>query len=240
MYDYGDACPVSKATSLLCERWTLQIVREMLLGASRFSEFQKFLPKISPSLLNARLRFLEDNGIIVRRRIPEKRGFECRLTPAGKSLAPLLTELGIWGKSWFAEHAANEVQDIEGLLRAIAKLIDLDRLPAGNHVFQFTFTDVASQPHWFITIKDGTAEVCDVNMGYDVDLYFRSTYATLKRIWWGEMSIASAMRDEELRVTGPVAYTRSLSRWFPVNGFSGCDPGRAGRATENSAHGATV
>ena len=229
MYDYGDACPVSKATSLLCERWTLQIIREMLLGASRFSEFQKYLPKISPSLLNSRLRFLEDNGIIVRRRIPDKRGYEYRLTPAGKSLAPLLTELGIWGKSWFAEHASNEEQDVEGLLRAIARLIDIDGLPAGNHVFQFTFTDIDSQPQWFVSIKDGKAEVCDVKMGYDVDVYFRSTYTTLNRIWWGQTNIADAIRREELKVTGPAVYSRNLSRWFPVNGFSGCDSSRPGR-----------
>ena len=40
MYDYGEACPISKATSVLCERWTVQIIREMLLGAKRFSELQ--------------------------------------------------------------------------------------------------------------------------------------------------------------------------------------------------------
>ena len=86
MYDYGEACPISRASSVLCERWTLQIVREMFFGASRFSEFQKYLPKISPSLLNTRLRLLAENGIIIRKRIPEKRGYEYHLTPAGKSL----------------------------------------------------------------------------------------------------------------------------------------------------------
>ena len=71
MFDYAEACPISKAASLLCERWTLQIIREMLMGATRFSEFQKYLPKMSPTLLNSRLRSLEAHGLIVRKRIPE-------------------------------------------------------------------------------------------------------------------------------------------------------------------------
>ena len=89
MYDYGEACPISKATTVLCERWTLQILREMMLGATRFSELQRMLPKISPSLLNTRLRQLAENEIIVKKRIPEQRGFEYHLTPAGKSLQPV-------------------------------------------------------------------------------------------------------------------------------------------------------
>ncbi|MBI3772124.1 MAG: helix-turn-helix transcriptional regulator [Gammaproteobacteria bacterium] len=47
MYDYSEFCPISKAASVLGERWTLQIIREILFGASRFSEFQKYLPKLS-------------------------------------------------------------------------------------------------------------------------------------------------------------------------------------------------
>jgi DNA-binding HxlR family transcriptional regulator len=72
MYDYNEACPISMAASVLCERWTLQIVREMFFGSTRYSEIQKFIPNISPSLLRNRLRFLEDQGLVVR-----KRGAEC-------------------------------------------------------------------------------------------------------------------------------------------------------------------
>ena len=64
MYDYGEACPISRASRVLCERWTLQIVREMMLGATRFSEFQRYLPRISPSLLSKRLTELERAGLV--------------------------------------------------------------------------------------------------------------------------------------------------------------------------------
>ena len=100
MYDYAEACPISKAASVLCERWTLQIIREMFMGATRFSEFQKFLPRMSPALLNSRLRTLEARGIILRKRIAEKKGYEYQLTPAGNALKPLMGEFGKWGMNW--------------------------------------------------------------------------------------------------------------------------------------------
>ena len=59
MYDYNEACPISMAASVLCERWTLQIIREMFFGSTRYSEIQKFIPNISPSLLRDRLRFVD-------------------------------------------------------------------------------------------------------------------------------------------------------------------------------------
>ena len=62
MYDYAEACPISKAASVLCERWTLQIIREMFMGATRFSEFQRYLPRMSPTLLSKRLKELEEEN----------------------------------------------------------------------------------------------------------------------------------------------------------------------------------
>ena len=67
-YDYGEACPVSMAASILAERWTLQIIREMFLGSTKYSQFQTYMPNISPTLLKDRLRTLEKHGIITRKK----------------------------------------------------------------------------------------------------------------------------------------------------------------------------
>lgn len=227
MYDYGEACPISKATSVLCERWTIQIIREMFLGSSRFSEFQKYLPKISPSLLNSRLKDLVKNGIAIRKRVPEKRGYEYHLTPAGKSLKPVLTEMGTWGITWIFDSMTDQQMDVATLLRDIAVLVDVDQLPDCDTVFQFTFTDLKHEPRRFVTIKDGVREVCDENPGYEVDVYFRSTLRTMSAIWWGETSITAARDSGKLQVTGPTAYTKNLARWFPVSSFAGCNPRRS-------------
>jgi DNA-binding HxlR family transcriptional regulator len=220
MYDYGEACPVSRATSVLCERWTLQIVRELMLGATRFSEFQKYLPKISPSLLNARLRMLEENGIIIRKRIPEKRGYEYHLSPAGKALRPVVTELGKWGMQWVYDGLSDEHLNVVVLLREIAVFLKTDELPSGDTVLQFTFTDVNETPRRYVLVRDDKREVCDENPGYEVDVYFRSTLRTLSEVWWGDVGLAAARDKGALQVTGPVAYTRNLSKWFPISSFA--------------------
>jgi DNA-binding HxlR family transcriptional regulator len=220
MYDYGEACPISRASSILCERWTLQIVRELHLGASRFSEFQRYMPRISPSLLNARLKLLEEAGIVVKRRIPEKRGHEYLLAPAGKALGPVLNEIGKWGMQWAHDGIADEELNAVVLLREIAVLMNVDELPSGDHVFQFTFTDLDQGQTRFVLLQRGRREVCDENPGYEVDVRFQSSLRTLSEIFWGDRSITSARESGDLAVMGTSALTRRLSKWFPVSSFA--------------------
>ena len=221
MYDYGEACPISRATSVLCERWTLQIIREMTLGATRFSEFQRYLPKISPSLLNARLRLLEENGIILRKRIPEKRGYEYQLTPAGKALRPVLMELGKWGMHWVYDGLTEEQLNVVTLMREFAVALDTAALPAGETVLQFTFTDLAEDGKRYIVVHGDHREACDDNPGFEVDVYFRSTLRTLSEIWWGDLALQAACESGSLKVTGAPVYTRNLARWLRVSAFAG-------------------
>ena len=220
MYDYGEACPISKATSILCERWTVQIIREMLLGAKRFSELQRMLPKISPSLLNARLRTLCDNDIIIRKRIPEQRGYEYHLTPAGESLRPVVMEIGKWGMRWIYAGLDEEELDITVLIGHIAAMLKVEELPSCDTVIQITFTDVAENPQWFIFVREDKREVCDENRGYEVDVYLRSTLQTLSDIWWSNITFKEAIAKGELQAVGAPVYTKTLAKWFPTSLFA--------------------
>jgi DNA-binding HxlR family transcriptional regulator len=223
MYDYGEACPISRATSMLGERWTIQIIREMFLGASRFSEFQKYLPKISPSLLNSRLKMLVEQDIIMRKKVPEKRGYEYHLTASGKALAPVLSEIGKWGMRWVYDGLKDEQLDTATLMRDIAVLVDMDQLPGDNVVMQFTLTDVPESGRQFVMIDDDKREVCTENPGYDVDIYFRTTLRTLSEIWWGDSNIIAAQQAEKLQITGLSDYTKNVAKWFPVSSFANCN-----------------
>lgn len=235
MFDYGEACPISRATTVLCERWTLQIIREMTLGATRFSEFQKYLPKISPTLLNARLRQLEQNGIVVRTRIPEKRGFEYRLSPSGKALKPVLQSLGQWGMRWVYDGLTDEQLDVVTLMREFAVALDTSELPAGDTVLQFTFTDLPDTPRRYILVHGDQRESCDMNPGYEVDVYFRATLRTLSEIWWGDVPLRAACESGLLQVTGAPVYTRSLAKWLRVSTFAPDNPRSASARAERLA-----
>ena len=89
MIEYNQFCPISKAAEIFGEKWTLLIIRDLVLGATRFNQFQRSIPMISPTVLNKRLSDLEVRGVLVRKRIPNQRGHEYQLTQSGRDLLPL-------------------------------------------------------------------------------------------------------------------------------------------------------
>src|SRR5262249_34785532 len=98
---YHQFCPVAKAMELLDERWTLLIVRELVVGSERFNELRRGLPRMSPTLLSQRLQQLVRAGIVERR----ADGADVRyvLTEAGRELRPVVEALGTWGTRWIGE-----------------------------------------------------------------------------------------------------------------------------------------
>ena len=92
-------CPVARTLDLIGERWTILLLRDLLLqGPRRFQDFQTSLPGIAPNTLSARLKSLEDNGL-VRRQLYNERPprLEYVLTDKGKSLGPILKVMRDWG-----------------------------------------------------------------------------------------------------------------------------------------------
>jgi DNA-binding HxlR family transcriptional regulator len=94
---YNQFCPISKAAEILGERWTILILREILMGGRRFNELQRGLGDISPALLTSRLKSLENRGIVMRRKVQGQRIYEYFPTPACEALMPVLFSLGEWG-----------------------------------------------------------------------------------------------------------------------------------------------
>ncbi len=95
--NYGQFCPIAKATEILGERWTFLIIRELVMGGRRFNELQRGLGDISPALLTARLKSLEQQGMVARRKASGQRSYEYFPTKACEELAPVLVALGNWG-----------------------------------------------------------------------------------------------------------------------------------------------
>jgi DNA-binding HxlR family transcriptional regulator len=91
---------VSRAVEVLDGRWTILVVRDLLGGTRRFGELRDSLAGISPKTLTDRLRSLEERGLVERRMYPEiPPRVEYSLTPAGRSLEPVLVALAAWGRS---------------------------------------------------------------------------------------------------------------------------------------------
>ncbi len=93
--DYGQYCGVTRALELVGERWALLIVRDLLVGPRRYGELAAGLPRIPSNILAARLKELQEAGIV--RRAPRSRVILYELTPYGRELEPVVLALGAWG-----------------------------------------------------------------------------------------------------------------------------------------------
>jgi DNA-binding HxlR family transcriptional regulator len=95
---YHDACGMAHALDLVGERWALLIVRELVLGAKRYSDLKADLPGISTNVLSHRLDELERAGVVTRYRLPPPAAsWVYELTDWGKELEPIICQLGRWG-----------------------------------------------------------------------------------------------------------------------------------------------
>src|SRR5438046_10742247 len=85
---YKQFCPVAMAAEILCTRWTVLLLRELIAGSTRFNDLRRGVPRMSPALLSQRLKALEAANVITRPPLPNEPGiFEYRITEAGRQLA---------------------------------------------------------------------------------------------------------------------------------------------------------
>ena len=216
MLKYGQFCPVAKTAEILGEKWTLLILRELLLGATRFNQIQRAMSRISPTVLNKRLSTLQQHGLIVRKRIPEQKTYEYQLTECGRELFPLVVQMAEWGMRWARSTMRDEELDVELLMSDIQRRIDPAKLPRGQTVIKFKFTDLKKYADWWLKIIDENVDLCIDNPGYDVDAFFVADLRTLTEVWMGDISIQKAQDDRRLLVNVVSPHLRNVRSWFPL------------------------
>lgn len=216
MIEYSQFCPVAKTAEVLGEKWTLLIVRELVSGATRFSQIQRAVSRMSPTVLNKRLTELQTHGVIVRKRIPEQKGYEYQLTECGRELYPLILQMAQWGMRWARSTMSDDELDVELLMGDIQRRIDPSKLPGGRTVLKFNYTDLKHFPKWWIKIGDHDVEICLVDPGFDVDVYFTTNLRTMTEVWMGDLPLKKALADGRLKIVGPSTLLRNLNAWFPL------------------------
>lgn len=116
--EYGQFCGLARAAEVLGERWTLLILRDLSVGPARFTDLKTGLPGIAATMLTARLRGLEDAGVVARSH--EGQTVTYTLTARGRAVFPALRELSLWGASTMAEPRPTEVVTDRSLAAMLA------------------------------------------------------------------------------------------------------------------------
>jgi DNA-binding HxlR family transcriptional regulator len=218
--DYGQFCPIAKATEILGEKWTLLILRELLMGGTRFGELQRGLPLISPAVLSKRLKGLEQSGLLYRRRISGQRGYEYLVTASARELQPILFAIGNWGMRWARTQLSDTDYDVGMLMLYLQRSVRPEKLPGDATTIRFHFEDLDDTPDWWLLVRDGEIEVCNVDPCVDVDVYLTTTVRKMTEVWMGDRSYLSAIRSDDLKVTGAHVLTRDISSWLENCPFS--------------------
>lgn len=212
MSGYGQFCPMSKAMELLDERWTLLVVRELLLGSRHFNELRRGVPKMSPALLSKRLKSLTRAGVVERTEIDGRTNYS--LTQCGQELSEVVDALGKWGVRWIGELGEEDL-DPHLLMWDMRRTIPVETWPPARTTVAFHLDGVAPKAsRWWLVVAEGTAEMCDFDPGYDVAGTVATNLRTLTRIWRGDVGWAHALLDGSVSVSGPSDVRRAIPSWL--------------------------
>ncbi|PQO22648.1 transcriptional regulator [Rhodobacteraceae bacterium WD3A24] len=218
---YGQFCPVAMSAEVLCTRWTMLVVRELLAGSTRFNELRRGLPRMSPALLSKRLGELEEAGIITRSVDGRGESPTYHPTEAGKELMQVVVAMGEWGQKWLESQLSLRNLDPSLLMWDMRRNLNPTPLPGRRVVIQFLYPEVrAAQRRWWLIVDGETVDLCSVEPGFDVDLYVSTDLRTMTAIWMGLTSVRAAVDEDKLALVGERAVADQMQQWLGLSPFA--------------------
>jgi DNA-binding HxlR family transcriptional regulator len=208
---YDDGCAVAHGLDLVGERWSLLIVRELLLGPKRFTDLRAGLPGASADMLTQRLRELQDNGVLTHRKLGPPSGARVyQLTEWGLDLEPVVTQLARWS-SRSPGMRADAPLGVDSLVLSLRTLFD----PRAAEGFAGTVGLRLGEHEFRVAVQAGgiTIERADPT-GSDVTL--ATDPATLTMLLRGGGPLDAAARDGAVTVLGDRAVAERFLTLFPL------------------------
>lgn len=218
---YKQFCPLAMAAEMLCSRWTMVLLRELVAGTTRFNDLRRGVPKMSPTLLSQRLKELEANGIIERRALASEAGvFEYHLTEAGRDLRPVIEAMGLWGQRWVEARQSLRNLDPSLLMWDMRRNLNPSPLPPRRTVIQFLYPELplSKRLWWLVVEPHGEVDLCWSDPGFDVDLYVASDLRTMTSIWMGLTTVAK--EGGKIALTGDPGLAGSMQTWLGLSPFA--------------------
>jgi DNA-binding HxlR family transcriptional regulator len=220
---YGQFCPVAMAAEVLCTRWTVVLLRELVAGSTRFNDLRRGVPRMSPALLSKRLRDLGEAGIVRRVASRGEQGIvEYHLTEAGWELGAVIESIGIWGQRWVEARLSLEKLDPSLLMWDMRRNLDPKPMPNRRCVIHFIFPELpAARRGWWLVIDPGAeVDLCSVDPGFDVDLYVTVDLRTMTAIWMGLDIVSEAVASGKLTLVGDRHLAGSMQKWLGLSHFA--------------------
>ncbi|MPY78944.1 MAG: transcriptional regulator [Actinophytocola sp.] len=200
---YAHYCPVARSLDVVGERWTLLIVRELAVGPRRYTDLHADLPGISTDVLAARLKDMEANGLVVRRKLSVP-VWVYELTPRGRELAPVLAGLASWGSALLGD--SDPTDALRGHWFAIPVATALRRAADGA---TGTVRVRVDEHGWCLRIDADDVTFLDVEG--TTDAVVRLSTATAAAIARGDTRLDKAAANGDVLVEGNSALAAALA-----------------------------
>lgn len=218
---YSQFCPVAMAAEILCPRWTMLLLRELVAGSTRFNELRKGVPRMSPALLSKRLKELEEAGVVERVPGGGQGAWEYRLTEAGRDLRGVVECFGIWGQRWVQSQPSLRNLDPSLLMWDMRRNLDPTPMPDGRCVIQFLYPELPhARRYWWLIVERGEVDLCSVDPGFDIDLYVVTDLRTMTAIWMGLATLSKEVEADRVQLTGCRELARSMQGWLGLSPFA--------------------
>lgn len=228
-FRYEQFCPLARAAEVLGERWTLLIVRELLIGPQRFSDLRRRLPGVSSSVLSSRLRALEERGVVARRALPPPAASTIvELTELGRALRPVVVALAAWGIRLMEPRRPGDHFEPSWLRLGLMILIGPQPTPARAFVLRVpdgerdTVIHVSGGPHGTRLHEDDDASAPPPDR---IDATVRGDAQLLLQVAIGAQDPVAALEAGDLELSGDRDALRDLPALFSV------EAALAGRST---------
>ncbi len=218
---YGQYCGITTAVELVTERWALLIIRDLLVGPRRYTDLKQGLPKIPTNILSARLKELQDSGVI--RRVPLARcGLVYELSEYGRELEPIVLALGRWGFRSMGEPKDDELITADSLTMALRSAFRPE-LPSLSLDFQIQVGAVELRGQ----VSDGELNVVQIAPpappvggslpGGEPELRF-ATGPDIRRLIAGTVTPAQAVKDGVVTILkGNVKLLQRFTELFRID-----------------------
>lgn len=213
---YGQFCPVAMAAEVLCTRWTLVMLSEMLAGSTRFNEIRRGVPRMSPALLSKRLKELEEWGLVERIEKKDAETAEYLLTPAARDLEPIISALGDWSQRWVGSELTLRNLDAQLLMWNVRRKLSPDPMPKRKTVVQIIFPELAQNKrnYWLIVAPGQEVDLCSIDPGFDVNLFVSADLKSMTSAFIGPSTLDAEIAGDRIILTGDNEISAQFRKWF--------------------------
>lgn len=205
---YGDPCGVARALDAVGERWALLVVRELLFGPKRYADLSRGLPGMSQNVLSQRLRELEQEGILLRRKLGPPASIRVyELTERGQALEPVLAALSNWGSRSVVDPTAE--LSVDALMLALSTTFDADLAGDLRVRVELRFAD----DRFRVEIESGRCEIARGAADHP-DVVLDTDAATLRSVVFGGRPLMDVIGDRQ----AAARFVRCFPRPTPFEG----------------------